>query len=227
MFKFYFLLFSSLLACLNCYSQNTCPFTENGNVGIGTTNPQDPLNVKGNSFWGTLKLSPSAENAETGISFSSHVSETDYSNMWFIGVGGWNTGQSFTVGTSVVGSPLLALLTNGNVGIGTTDSKGYKFAVAGTAIAESVTVKLQGYWPDYVFKPAYHLPSLSQVEDFVQQHGYLPAIPSEQRVAKDGVNLGEMNKMLLKKVEELTLYLIEQEKQIDQLNKILNGTVHK
>jgi hypothetical protein len=225
--KFCLFLFAGMLTCLNCFSQNTYPFPQNGNVGIGMTNPQGPLNVKGSSFWGTLKISPSTENAETGIGFSPHTSETDYSNMWFLGVGGWSTGQSFVIGTSVVGSPSLALLTNGNVGIGTTDPKGYKLAVAGSAIAESMTVKLQGSWPDYVFKPAYQLPSLLELKSYIDQNGHLPGIPSEQQVAKDGVNLGEMNKLLLKKVEELTLYLIEQEKRIDQLTNAINGTVHK
>jgi hypothetical protein len=117
---------------------------------------------------------------------------------------------------------------DGNIGIGTTDPKGYKLAVAGSAIAESVTIKLQGNWPDYVFNPAYNLPPLSDVKTYIDKNQHLPDIPSEAEVVKDGVNLGEMNKLLVKKVEELTLYLIQQNKkleqqqiQIDKLSKVL------
>jgi len=105
------------------------------------------------------------------------------------------------------------LAVNGNVGIGTTDTKGYNLAVNGSVIATSMTVKLYSAWPDYVFKPTYHLPSLTDVKSYIDQNHHLPDMPSGQEVAKDGINLGEMNKLLTKKVEELTLYLIEKDKQ--------------
>lgn len=117
-------------------------------------------------------------------------------------------------------------IVQGNVAIGTLDPKGYKLAVNGSVIATSMTVKLNSAWPDYVFKPTYQLPSLTEVKTYIDQNQHLPEIPSAQEIAKDGQNLGEMNKLLLKKVEELTLYLIEKDKelhnqqqQITQLNK--------
>jgi len=76
-------------------------------------------------------------------------------------------------------------------------------------------------WLDYVFKRDYALPALSDVKAFIDQNQYLPEIPSEQEIAKDGQNLGEMNKLLLKKVEELTLYLIEKDQQDKQKDKQL------
>jgi hypothetical protein len=106
---------------------------------------------------------------------------------------------------------------NGNVSIGTTDPKGYKLAVAGNMIAESIKVKLQGTWPDYVFHDEYQLPSLKAVEAYVKINKRLPEIPSEIEIKQDGQNLGEMNSKLLKKIEELTLYLINQQKEIDLL----------
>lgn len=108
---------------------------------------------------------------------------------------------------------------SGNVGIGTSDTKGYKLAVAGNAIAESVTVKLQGQWGDYVFKPAYKLRSLNEVKAFIDQNHHLPEIPSAFSVEKSGIDLGEMVKLQMKKIEELTLYLIEKDKQINTLTK--------
>jgi hypothetical protein len=101
---------------------------------------------------------------------------------------------------------------NGNLGIGATVPSGYKLAVAGSAIAESVTVKLQGQWGDYVFKPAYKLRPLSNVENFINQNQHLPEIPSAGDIKKSGIDLGQMVKLQMKKIEELTLYLIEKDK---------------
>lgn len=107
----------------------------------------------------------------------------------------------------------------GNVGIGTTDSKGYKLAVNGSVIATSVTVKLYPNWPDYVFKKDYRLPSLTEVKTYIDKNQHLPEIPSAAEIAKDGLNLGDMNKLLMKKVEELTLYLIEKDNENKDLQK--------
>jgi len=108
------------------------------------------------------------------------------------------------------------LYVNGNVAIGTTDPKGYKLAVAGNAIAESMTVRLQANWPDYVFKIGHNLMPLADVKTYIDKNQHLPEIPSAAEVEKDGQNLGEMNKLLLKKVEELTLYLIQQKQEMEK-----------
>lgn len=99
----------------------------------------------------------------------------------------------------------------GNLGVGTLDTKGYKFAVAGDMIAESIRVKLQNSWPDYVFSEKYKLPSLSDTHKFILKNGHLPEIPSAAQVSAEGFDLAEMNIKLLKKIEELTLHLIEQD----------------
>lgn len=111
-------------------------------------------------------------------------------------------------------TPVFITDASGNIGINTFNPKGYKFAVNGSAVATSMTVKLNSAWPDYVFNPTYQLPSLSEVKAYIDQNQHLPEIPSDQEIAKDGLNLGEMNKLLLKKVEELTLYLIEKDKEV-------------
>ncbi|OKS87296.1 hypothetical protein RG47T_2755 [Mucilaginibacter polytrichastri] len=64
-------------------------------------------------------------------------------------------------------------------------------------------------WPDYIFNPSYHALNLSDIKAYIDKNHHLPEIPSAQEVAKSGINLGEMNTKLLKKIEELTLYLIE------------------
>jgi hypothetical protein len=107
---------------------------------------------------------------------------------------------------------------SGVVSIGTTTAPaGYKLAIGGKMVAEEVVIKLQANWPDYVFEPGYKLPSLSEVEKFILTYKHLPGVPTASDVTRDGVNLGEMNAVLLKKIEELTLLLIDQQKQIDAL----------
>jgi hypothetical protein len=110
---------------------------------------------------------------------------------------------------------------NGNVGMGTNDPKGYKLAVAGNMIAESIKVQLQGFWPDYVFSKDYQLPSLQQTEQHIKDKGHLPGIPSVAEVKANGIDLGDMNAKLLQKIEELTLHLIKQEKTNDLQNKLI------
>ncbi|MBB6130143.1 hypothetical protein [Mucilaginibacter lappiensis] len=129
--------------------------------------------------------------------------------------------QQTPIGTDVTPTVLPVLITdaNGNIALNTYDSKGYKFAVNGSAIATSMTVKLNSAWPDYVFKKDYQLPSLQEVKAYIDQNQHLPEMPSEQEVVKDGVNLGEMVKLQTKKIEELTLYLIEVKNEYDSLKQ--------
>ena len=109
------------------------------------------------------------------------------------------------------------LIPNGSVGIGTSNTYTYKLAVNGSAIATSMTVKLLSDWPDYVFNKNYQLSSLDAVKTYIDQNHHLPDMPSAGEVEKNGLNLGEINKQLTKKVEELTLYLIELKKEVEQL----------
>ena len=102
---------------------------------------------------------------------------------------------------------------SGNVGIGTTNTFGYKLAVNGAIGSKEVVVETTSAWPDFVFEPHYDLPTLEEVEQHIADQGHLPEIPSEAEVTENGINLGEMNAKLLQKIEELTLYLIDQNKQ--------------
>ena len=113
-------------------------------------------------------------------------------------------------------------IAQGNVGIGTPDTKGYKLAVAGNVVAESITVKTRGSWPDYVFQSAYALKPLSEVKAFIDQNQHLPDFPSAIEVGEKGQDIGEINKLLTKKVEELTLYLIKMNEEIQELKKHQN-----
>jgi len=109
--------------------------------------------------------------------------------------------------------------TNGNVGIGTTDTEGYKLAVNGDAIFTKIKVKSYTAWPDYVFEEHYQLPSLLELEQFVKVNKHLPGMPVAEEVKKDGIDVEDMNRKLLHKVEELTLYLIDLKKENDSLKQ--------
>lgn len=96
---------------------------------------------------------------------------------------------------------------------------GYTFAVAGKIVAEEIKVQVASAWPDYVFHPAYKLPSLKEVEKHIKTKGQLTNIPSAKEVEENGIELGEMNAKLLQKIEELTLYILALNKRMEQLEK--------
>ncbi len=116
------------------------------------------------------------------------------------------------------GKTRLAVREDGRVVIGDDVSAavaatGYALSVRGKVFSEEVKVALASAWPDYVFAPTYQLRPLDEVGQFIAQHQHLPGLPSAQEVSTDGgIELGKMNTQLLEKVEELTLYLLEQQK---------------
>lgn len=108
----------------------------------------------------------------------------------------------------------------GHIGLGTDPDTDYRLSVNGKIRAKEVKVEIAN-WPDYVFEPDYELRKLDEVEAYVKDHKHLPEIPSATEIEKDGLNLAEMNLLLLKKVEELTLYLMEERKARQKLEQRL------
>jgi hypothetical protein len=134
-----------------------------------------------------------------------------------------NDAKAIQLGTS--GFVRMTVRDNGNVGIGTVlpnNPNNYKLAVNGKIGAKEVQVEnTSSTWADYVFEKDYKLMSLGDVESFIKSNKHLPEIPSADEVKENGHKLGEMDVLLLKKVEEMTLYIIEQQKQIaSQAEKI-------
>ncbi|KDN54715.1 hypothetical protein [Flavobacterium seoulense] len=116
----------------------------------------------------------------------------------------WQTGEVMTIN-------------NGNVGIGTTNPTSL-LTVAGNINSREVKVTVDA-GADFVFENSYNLPPIESVNQFVKENKHLPEIASAQEMKTDGINLGEMNIKLLQKIEELTLYLIQQNKEIETLKK--------
>lgn len=99
---------------------------------------------------------------------------------------------------------------------------GYKLLVGGKMLAEEIKVDRIQNWPDYVFADAYKLRSPADLEQYIQTHRHLPGIPSASQVAEDGIYVGEMQALLLEKIEELTLYVIDQNKKIAALEEAMS-----
>jgi hypothetical protein len=96
---------------------------------------------------------------------------------------------------------------------------GYQLSVNGKTICTEAWVQPVASWPDYVFSKGYELPTLASVEEFINRNSHLPEVPSAADVEANGVNLGGMNAILLKKVEEMTLYMIQANKEMLQMKE--------
>jgi hypothetical protein len=107
---------------------------------------------------------------------------------------------------------------SGAVSIGTTNiPSGFQLAVGGKIITEEVVIKLQANWPDYVFEDDYKLPALAEVREYIRVNKHLPEIPPASEIKENGLSVGEMNVLLMKKIEELTLYVLSLEERIDKI----------
>ncbi|KDN54717.1 coiled-coil domain-containing protein [Flavobacterium seoulense] len=203
--------------------------TSNGNIGIGTNNPEGLIDMKKTSTnaggQAVLNLIGSTW-AGDGASLVLNQLWNDRYYKTIIDNNGSNYGQtgsglkiqtSYWNGSDVSKITALSLTPSGNLGIGKINPVN-KLDVNGTIHSKEVKVDMTG-WSDFVFKKEYTLPTLEEVEKQINEKGHLSNIPSEEEVLKNGINLGEMNAKLLQKIEELTLYVIEMKKQNDTMKK--------
>ena len=178
----------------------------NGNIGIGITNPSEKLHIykinSGVSF--ETKFTGNAIEFNRSNNSTSFIDKKD------------NGSLSFRMGSNYL--TRMSILNNGNIGIGTSNPD-MKLTVKGSIHAEEVKIDLSVPAPDYVFKEDYQLRSIEEIESFVKEHNHLPEIPSAKEFEQNGILQGEMDMNLLKKIEELTLYTIQQHKEIESLKK--------
>ncbi|MDL2224479.1 hypothetical protein LJB92_04110, partial [Bacteroidales bacterium OttesenSCG-928-M06] len=136
---------------------------------------------------------------------------------------GDDTSDRFVVGNrpwdSSAFNPVLTVKMNGNVGIGEADPA-YTLDVKGKIRAEEVVITTA--WADFVFADNYNLPSLKEVHQHIREKKHLPGIPSESEVKENGVGIADIQVKLLQKIEELTLYMIQQQQLIEQLQEKIN-----
>ena len=187
-----------------------------GNVGIGTDSPQYKLHIEGDTYTtGWFRV-----NGNQGLYFQSWGGGFYMTDATWIRTYGnknfyHNTGVMRTDGVFHVGpnGDRLIVNANANIGIGVTTPQS-RLEVAGTIRSKEVKIEATG-WSDFVFDKNYDLPKLSDVEKHINEKQHLPGIPSEKEILENGISVGEMQAKLLQKIEELTLYVIGQDKKLE------------
>jgi hypothetical protein len=211
-----------------------------GNVGIGTTGaPTTKLEIVGTTKTTGLQIPTGAGAGKVLTSDANGIGTwqtADFSNGWKL-AGNGNTDLSSFIGTTI-NQPLIfktnnlervringdgTTFLNGKLSIGDAQyfNSDYALSVKGQILAERVVVLLKSTWPDYTFASDYKLMPLYQVEEYINKNKHLPGVPSEQEVKEKGIELGDMNAVLLEKVEELTLHAIEHKKVIDAQTQLI------
>lgn len=232
---------------LNFYIPNNTNYLmyikNNGYVGIGTSSPTEKLEVSGNAkatnvtatsavqsstltvtgnvtfnslagssskilTVGSNGLLSSADMSEVGDGMGNHIATTNL-NL---------NGKNIVGATNGTGGIYVAQ--NGNVRIGAGTANPTKALEVNGAIRSKEVLVEVANWSDFVFDKDYDLRTLKEVESYIKENGHLPDVPSAEEVKTNGVEVGEMNAILLQKIEELTLYIIELEKKIEKLNGI-------
>lgn len=191
-------------------------FLQNGKMGINNSSPAANLDI----------LDPGTAEIRVQSSSSSNSSIWALNSISSYNMGLDNSGIGF-IGSNI-SSPMKLIQFKINnstntpqVWIGKRPTTGthtdFSLAVDGKLVTNSLYVTLQGNWADFVFEKNYKLMPLSDLENYYKTHRHLPGIPSTEEVKENGLNLEEMNTMLLLKVEELTLYMVELKKELDAL----------
>lgn len=155
-------------------------------VGIGTSDPASKLDVRGTTYTNRLAINTDPSVTAMGTRYF-HMEVPNTTDAYA-------NATVFLIENS--DRPLLQLNNNGILR------------------SREVILNLDQSWPDYVFQPTYQLLPFNDLRTFITTNGHLPNVPTAQQVEQDGINVGEMNKVLVEKIEELTLYILELENRI-------------
>lgn len=203
----------------------------NGYVGFNTSRPKQKIHVVDHN----ILISHSSVRApgvtNGAILFGDETSHDCMYGAWGIEYVdsqeegyGLNFFKPWSTCNTNHGNYKLFLADNGNIGIGTNNPQA-KLSVDGNICAKEVRVSLSGSpcWPDYVFAQDYDLMKISDLRSYVQQNRHLPGVPSAAEVEENGVELGSTTEILLQKIEEMTLYILQLEERVQQLENGKGG----
>jgi hypothetical protein len=191
-----------------------------GYVGIGTNNPQANLHVVGgdikiNDTYPFLSLNSTYSSGNAGIGFFT----SDASNAYVFFDDGDNVLRLNASSSNGYRNDLI-IKDDGRVCIGTISAAtGYALSVNGKAVCTEVLVEALASWPDYVFSEGYDLMSMDELRESINENNRLPGIPSAAEIEANGILLGDMQTRFMEKLEELTLYTLQQDEQIAELQK--------
>ncbi|MCE9539871.1 MAG: hypothetical protein K8R85_11730, partial [Bacteroidetes bacterium] len=202
-----------------------------GNVGIGTANPYKKLTVNGDislanyntsgggspgdGFSGIEILGMGQVPTRRGISI-----DPDPNGSFNFYIHTFQNSSAFNFKNGNGNTTLMTINGNGNVGIGTdlaSNTNNYKLAVNGGIRAKSL--KVEPNWADYVFEKNYSLSTIEELEHYIKKYGHLPEIPTAEEIKSNGADVGELLKLQMQKIEELTLYVIQLQKEINEIKK--------
>jgi hypothetical protein len=160
------------------------------------------------------------KNGFVGIQTSSprvhlDVNGITYSNALILGDFPANSAALFHLNASISSSDSNLFVVENK------DQRLLQLSSDGILRAREIIVDADPNWPDYVFEKDYNLLSLKETERFIFENGHLPGVPSAESIQTTGLDLGEMNRLLLEKIEELTLHVIQQQKEINSLKSTL------
>jgi hypothetical protein len=197
-------------------------FHSNGyvGIGIGTNLPDSRLEILGgqwdlSSTEGDFKIGNATYRLKIGVATGGggagdvRIYATGGTNRIILGAG---TADVMAVNSAGGGSVIIG----GNF----IPAAGYKLSIRGKLMCEEMKVQLTADWPDFVFQDNYRMPTISELDKFIKLNHHLPGMPPAVEVEKNGgFHVGELQLKMLQKIEELTLYLIEQDKSIKQLKE--------